>query len=106
MSTTTLETAKPIRRRSKQEPTPFLDPATIKERFYGLKLSGHCLHPVFKNGDKVIFDREAPLVNGCFGNFFYRPELVKPGQLSIALKKLIFAPPPKQRRARRRWQRY
>jgi hypothetical protein len=61
---------------------------------------------VFKDGDKVIFDREAPLVNGCFGNFFYRPELVKPGQLSIALKKLIFAPPPKQRRARRRWQRY
>lgn len=72
----------------------FLDPATIKERFYGLKLSGTCLEPEFKDGELVVFDREAPVSNGCFANFFYRPEVVKPGHLSIALKKLVIAPPP------------
>lgn len=42
----------------------------------------------------MVFDREAPVRNGDFANFFYRREVVKPGQLSIALKKLVIAPPP------------
>jgi hypothetical protein len=72
----------------------FLDPAKIEHRFYGMILTGSCLDPVFKDGETVVFDREAPLENGCFANFFYRPELVPQGELGVALKKLVFAPPP------------
>ena len=60
-----LQTTKPIRRRSKQEPAPaFMDPATIKERFYGLTLKGDCLDPVFKNGGTLVVDREGLLEVG------------------------------------------
>jgi hypothetical protein len=91
-----LQSPKPIRRSTRQaaEEQGFLDPASITTRFYALKLAGDCMEPVFKDGEAVVFDREAPLENGCFANFFYRPELVKPGRLGVALKKLVFAPPP------------
>jgi hypothetical protein len=72
----------------------FLDPAKIERRFYGMILTGTGLDPVFKDGETVVFDREAPLENGCFANFFYRPELVPPGQLGVGLKLLLVAPPP------------
>src|SRR5688572_7716037 len=89
-----LQATKPLQRHAKKKPAPnFLDPATIETRFYGHLLTGHCLEPEFKNGDKVVFDQEAALENGCFACFYYRPELVKPGHLAIALKKLVFAPP-------------
>ncbi|MGI9403965.1 MAG: hypothetical protein ACR2OF_05605 [Hyphomicrobium sp.] len=52
------------------------------------------MEPEFKHGDAVVFDREAPLENGCMANFFYRREVVRPGQLSVALKRLFMAPPP------------
>lgn len=87
------QATKPIRRNAKQAPAPkFFDPATIDTRFYGHLLTGHCLDPEFKEGDKVVFDREAQLENGCFACFYYRPELVRPGHLSVALKKLVIAP--------------
>ena len=92
-----LQSAKPrVRYNERQLPEGqrFLDPATIQHRFYGMILTGGCLHPTFKDGEKVIFDQEAKVENGCFANFYYRPELVKPGMLGVALKKLIFAPPP------------
>ena len=88
-----LQSTKPIRRKSKSEPT-FLDPASIDTRFYGLQLTGNCLDPEFKDGDLVVFDRDAKIEAGCFANFFYRAEVVPPGQLSVALKRVVFAPPP------------
>ena len=72
----------------------FIDPASITTRFYGMVLAGTCLQPEYMDGDTVIFDREAPLENGCFANFFYRPELAAPGHRSVALKRLVFAPRP------------
>src|SRR5687767_13562563 len=92
----TLQSAKPIRRsrRPAIEEQGFLDPATIATRFYRMILKGDCMHLTFKDGEKVVFDREGTVENGCFANFYYRPELVKPGMLGVALKKLIFAPPP------------
>ena len=77
---------KPVRRR-------FLDPATITHRFYGMVLKGHCLDPIYKDGETVVFDREAKVENGCFANFYYRREAMKPGHLNVALKKLVIAPP-------------
>ena len=90
-----LQTTKPIRRRSKQESAPaFLDPATIKERFYGLTLKGDCLDPVFKDGVVIVVDRDGPPEVGCFAVFYYRPELVPPGFISPAIKRLVTAVPP------------
>jgi hypothetical protein len=92
-----LQSPKPrVRYNERQLPEghQFLDPASIKDRFYALRLSGDCMDPLFKDGEAVIFDREAPLENGCLASFFYRPELVKPGSLGIALKQLLLAPPP------------
>ena len=86
-----LQTSKPIRRGSKAP--AFLDPASIPTRFYGMILAGECLHPKFKNGGKVIFDREAPVEAGCFACFYYRPEVVPAGHLPTALKKVVLAPP-------------
>ena len=60
-----LQTSKPIRRTKYPAPSLF-DPASITTRFYGHKLVGHCLDPVFKDGDMVLFDSEAELENGCF----------------------------------------
>src|SRR5687767_12951735 len=91
-----LQSRKPIRRSQRQaiEEQPLLDPATITSRFYGMNLRADSMHPMFKCGEKVDFDQEAKVENGCFANFYYRPELVKPGMLGVALKKMIFAPPP------------
>jgi hypothetical protein len=87
-----LQTIKPAQRKFREEER-FLDPTIIKERFYGLILSGDCLHPVFKDGEKVAFDRAAPLEVGCYACLYYRPELVKPGRLGLALKRLVTAVP-------------
>ena len=90
-----LQTIQPIRRNAKQAPAPkFVDPATIKERFYGLILAGHCLDPEFKHGDKMVIDKEGPLHVGCYAVFYYRPELVPPGVLPMSLKRLVTAMPP------------
>jgi hypothetical protein len=88
--------AKTIRRNAKRThaPSRVLDPATIKERFYGLLLRGNCLEPVLKNGDRIVVDREGPLHAGCFAVFYHRPELVPPGELPLALKRLVTAVPP------------
>jgi hypothetical protein len=86
-----LQTSKPIRRTKYPAPS-FFDPASITTRFYGHKLVGHCLDPVFKDGDMVVFDSEAELENGCFAVCYYRPELVKLGHHSALLKRLVFAP--------------
>ena len=92
-----LQIAKPRVRYNKRElpeGQSFLDPLSIKSRFYGMILSGRCMEPIYKDGETVVFDREAKVENGCFANFFYRPELVPPGKFGVALKKLVFAPPP------------
>jgi hypothetical protein len=95
MSITVNQARKPIRRRAKQAPSPtFLDPAAIKERFYGLTLSGHCLDPVFRNGDKMVIDKEGQLHVGCYAVFYHRPELVPPGAIPMQLKRLVTAMPP------------
>ena len=87
-----LQTAKPIKR---GDHTPaFLDPASITTRYYGMILSGECLHPTFKNREQVIFDREAPVQAGCFAILYYRPEVVPAGKLSTGLKRIVIAPPP------------
>src|ERR1051325_10029382 len=83
-----LQTSKPIRRTKYPAPS-FFDPASITTRFYGHKLVGHCLDPVFKDGDMVVFDSEAELENGCFAVCYYRPELVKLGHHSALLKRLV-----------------
>jgi hypothetical protein len=87
-----LQTAKTIVRDAVRK--RFVDPTTITHRFYGMVLKGHCLDPIYKDGETVVFDREARVENGCFANFYYRREAMKPGHLNVALKKLVFAPPP------------
>ena len=90
-----LQTTTPIRRKAKKALAPtFLDPAAIKTRFYRLQLSGDCLHPEFKHGDKVVIDKQGPLHAGCLAALYYRPELVPPGKLPISLKRLVTAMPP------------
>jgi hypothetical protein len=88
-----LQTRKPIRRQSKRATPTLLDPATITTRFYGLNLKGSCLEPEFKDGDKVIIDKEGPLHAGCYAVFYYRPELVPPDRLPMQLKRLVTAMP-------------
>jgi hypothetical protein len=104
-----LQTTKPIKAKGKPGPksvgtTPpirkgkqaasFLDPAKIATRFYSLLLKGHCLNPVFRDGDKVIVDKEGPLDGGCYAVFYYRPEIVPSGELPMQLKRLVTAMPP------------
>ena len=86
-----LQTAKPIKRGTKAP--AFLDPASITTRYYGMILSGECLHPAFKNGEQVIFDREAAVEAGCFACFYYRSEVVPAGRLGAGLKRVVIAPP-------------
>lgn len=86
-----LQTSKPIKRGA--DAPAFLDPASIETRFYGMVLSGECLHPTFKNGEKVIFDREAPIEASCFACFYYRPEVVPAGALPAGMKRVVIAPP-------------
>src|SRR4029079_12332721 len=52
-------------------------------------LSGDCLDPAFTHDDKIVLDIEAALDAGCYACLYCRPELVKPGRLAIALKRLV-----------------
>jgi len=52
-------------------------------------LSGDCLDPAFTHDDKIVLDIEAALDAGCYACLYCRPELVKPGLLAIALKRLV-----------------
>jgi hypothetical protein len=92
-----LQANKPIRHprtsRTSNRKAELLDPATIETRFYGLVLRGDCLDPIFKDGDKLVIDKQGPLHAGCFAVFYYRPELVPPGELTLQLKRLVTAMP-------------
>lgn len=92
-----LQLQKAVARKAKRKSADgrlYLDPATIKERFYALELKGDCLDPVFKEGDVIVVDRDGRPTVGGYGVFYYRPELVPPGRISPSIKRLVTAVPP------------
>lgn len=61
---------------------------------YAMRLSGDCLEPDLVDGDEVQFSRDEPFAVGDFCCFILRPELVRPGGLQCAIKKLAMGLPP------------
>ena len=72
---------------------PFLDAAEIPDLF-GMRISGDCLAPVLRDGDEVVFTRTDKPVVGQFAIFILRPEIVRPGGLQCAIKRLVMDVPP------------
>jgi hypothetical protein len=86
--TTTLR-ARRKARKSRQE---FLDLASFP-RFYGMRISGDCMEPDYPNGDVLVFDKEGPLQAGDDAIFIFRPEILVPGEIQSACKRLVTAIP-------------
>lgn len=72
---------------------PFPDLASIPE-IYGMKLQGDCLAPDLLDGDEVVFSSTEPVQAGDLVHLILRPELVPPGGLQCAIKRLVMAIPP------------
>lgn len=69
------------------------DPSALPE-IYAMICAGDCMSPEIKDGEAVGFLRDAPIERGDLAAFFFKPELVPPGQLQVAIKRVLIAPPP------------
>jgi len=81
--------AKGAKRYSTPKADPaFLHPASLPDKF-ALRVVGDCLAPLIKEGDAVVVDKQLPYAAGDLVVIFMRPELVKPGELGIYVKRIV-----------------
>ena len=60
---------------------------------YCMECEGTCLEPFVMDGTKLLFSRDECYKPGDLVCLFFRPEVVKPGEHQLLVKKLVLAPP-------------
>ena len=77
-----------MKSRSRKPAHTFLDPATLPDE-YAMRVVGDCLSPAIKEGDAVVVDKRLPYNAGDLVVIYMRPELVRPGEMGIYVKRLV-----------------
>jgi hypothetical protein len=72
--------------------TTLLRPEEFPEQ-YAMICEGTCLEPEVMDGAKLLFSRDQQYHSGDLVCLHFRPEIVKPGDHQVLVKKLVFAPP-------------
>jgi hypothetical protein len=60
---------------------------------YCMECDGTCLEPMIMDGTMLMFSRDEQYMPGDLVCLFLRPEVVKPGEHQLLVKKLVLAPP-------------
>lgn len=72
--------------------TTTLHPDEFPQR-YSMICDGKCLEPEVSDGTKLLFSRDERYRPGDLVCLIIRPELVKPGEHQLLVKKLVLGPP-------------
>jgi hypothetical protein len=72
--------------------TTTLHPEELPEH-YAMDCEGTCLEPMVMDGTKLLFSRDERYMPGDLVALYFRPEIVKPGEHQVLVKKLVLGVP-------------